>query len=295
MQFPLTALSWAIYATDRTSALASQWPALIAMSDIITPYPRPIYEYELGIVSLQDDYSLRSMWDGTRPRHVLPHHTPQSHHILFLRAVSLMERASKLMYLPDEQGAAFPLEARDFEYAYNLVLFDIDGFLHESNRHLSQSLPTPTSAEFDASRTASVRTPKAFEEVRRGLLSVEADLPPHQRTNWAEPHDGSRGWWEFELWTPEVSGLVSVPVGRAAADADVVDQHARHCVDVSVRRVRTVCRELQGGEHCPPAGGGDALQAARRLQGPGRGSHRDSLVSRHATSATHTPAGRSSP
>ena len=163
----------------------------------------------MGLVGVKDDYSLRSMWDTTRPPQILPYHTLATHHIMFLRVISVLERASKLMYLPDEPGAVFPIEQCDFEHAYNSILFDIDGFLEESNTILHQSLPPVTSAAFDASRTPRIRTPQAAARVRQALESIERDLPPHQRTDWEKPHDGERGWWEFEIWTPEVAALVS--------------------------------------------------------------------------------------
>lgn len=40
-------LSWSIYITDRCGSISAQWPPAIADSDITTPFPKPLYEYEV--------------------------------------------------------------------------------------------------------------------------------------------------------------------------------------------------------------------------------------------------------
>lgn len=40
-------VSWSIYIVDRAGAISTQWPAGLSDSDITTPFPRPLQEYEL--------------------------------------------------------------------------------------------------------------------------------------------------------------------------------------------------------------------------------------------------------
>jgi hypothetical protein len=45
-------------------------------------------------------------------------------------------------------------------------------------------------------KTAKIRTPKAYEEVRQALLMMEVDLPVERQTNW-ETWNGEMGSWHF--------------------------------------------------------------------------------------------------
>lgn len=51
----LTVDSWSVYVVERASAIATQWPCAIMDECITTPFPRPLYEYELvSQLSLDD-------------------------------------------------------------------------------------------------------------------------------------------------------------------------------------------------------------------------------------------------
>jgi hypothetical protein len=45
-------------------------------------------------------------------------------------------------------------------------------------------------------RTASVRTPKAYQEILEALGRIEGDMPPERRTRWEE-WDGNVQDWHF--------------------------------------------------------------------------------------------------
>lgn len=205
--------SWTLYWIDRTQAMASQWPPALKDEDIKTPLPRPLYEFEMGIVSRQDDYTLSSIYDATRPPQNLPWNNSTSLHILLTRVLGLVEKASKLMYLHDEPGVVLPEPTSvGFSTPFPNPLaagFDIDLYLAEANEQLLQSLPAATSPAFAGTRTARIRTPKAYAHVRTGLLAIDAALPPQQRTPWDQPHDGT-GWWNNQAWAPQIAALVSL-------------------------------------------------------------------------------------
>lgn len=70
-------------------------------------------------------------------------------------------------------------------------------------------------------RTARIRTPKAFEEVRSALLRLEADLAPDMRTNWEV--------WDGVCTVPVIPGskkgglsLVSMIIPAAASEPHVM-------------------------------------------------------------------------
>lgn len=63
--------SWCAYAIDRAGSLATGFPVGIADADIVTPFPRPLEEYELGLVTQEDNLTLSSLYEerilGPRP------------------------------------------------------------------------------------------------------------------------------------------------------------------------------------------------------------------------------------
>ena len=56
-------------------------------------------------------------------------------------------------------------------------------------------------------RTARIRTPKAYDEVRQALMKIEADLPPERRTEWGT-WDGKVQDWHLSSPKKEVTTLV---------------------------------------------------------------------------------------
>lgn len=113
------------------------------------------------------------------------------------------------MYLPPEPGWDKDLERRRSESSGSTF------FLPKRLDEMYEYLPSPsgsgptlssepnhtdTTGKFRKNkgwtRTAKVRTPKAYNEVRQALLFIEEDLPEEWRTNWLE-WDGKVQAWHF--------------------------------------------------------------------------------------------------
>ncbi|WVQ95964.1 hypothetical protein IAU59_003063 [Kwoniella sp. CBS 9459] len=235
---------WSIYTTDRCGSISTQWPPAINDEDVCTPFPRPLYEYELGLVTEGDDRSLSSIYRPSAFHRPLPHYTEKTLISIRLRAISILERSSKLMYLQPEEGwdTAFSTSAsassadspantnysgiddyliQQMAFAAGLNHVDSDpsrrpnpsfggggtgaGAAQNSNPDINLNnffgAGGPASAKGLGmkggwTRTASIRTPKAYEEVKSALLRIEADLPPEWRTNWFI-WDGQVQDWHF--------------------------------------------------------------------------------------------------
>lgn len=157
-----------------------------------------------------------------RPRPTLDPYAPSSFGILHLRALSILERASKLMYLPPEPGwdtsfTSFASRSSrggggdghsagvaidDFLRAQNLAAVGQSSTGHSpSGSGIGTGFPDSNGSgqsedevTLGWTKTAKVRTPRAYEQVRQALLQMEADLPSERQTNW-EVWDGGLGLW----------------------------------------------------------------------------------------------------
>ncbi|KAL7423900.1 hypothetical protein Q5752_001485 [Cryptotrichosporon argae] len=214
---------WAVFLPDRCGAISTQWPCALPDESIITPYPKPLYEYELGLVSaLDDDYSISSLFDGT---HVpcLPPGLDSTAAILRLRALAILDRASKLMYLKPEPAASSTpspppsADASTHRAQRSPDDINIDEYLYFQNYTADQASPNAaeaaaaTHAHAESSRSARVRTPHAYAQVHSALVRFEDDLPPERRTDWAAWDGRAQAW-------------------QAGADAGKSDVYAVHFV-----------------------------------------------------------------
>lgn len=230
--------SWAVYTVDRCGSIAAQWPACIPDDVVTTPYARPLAEYELvrgkstrremaanaqGLVNEADDVSVGTLYSPV-PDPPLPHYAESTYVNLRMRAICILERASKLMYLKPEPGwqealhrsnpsssGASPASTLgsgaaaggagasvspgwgDDMISNDQYINIIGGMAGESRRGSGNSAPQEHKGW---TRTAKVRTPKAYEEVLMALRRVENDMPPERRTNWEE-WDGNVQDWHF--------------------------------------------------------------------------------------------------
>ncbi|ORY34613.1 hypothetical protein BCR39DRAFT_513615 [Naematelia encephala] len=199
---------WSIFTVDRCGSISAQWPPAIPDDVVITPYPRPLHEYELDLINEDDEDSISSLWESG-PRTTLPHYNESTAVILRLRSLAILERSSKLMYLKPERGWEDKLppssRASPASKAASSPLSGIDEYLSYQNKAAlgisgpslwGQSPASESGKEESWMRTPRIRTPKAYEEVRQALLRVEQDLPPERRTNW-ECWDGNVQDWHF--------------------------------------------------------------------------------------------------
>lgn len=84
---------WAVYEVDCCTAVAYLWHTGLAIEDIRTPFPRPMIEYELGLVSTKDDVTMNTVIDPPLMPPAVPDH---SFLVLRLKAVTLLARVHKL-------------------------------------------------------------------------------------------------------------------------------------------------------------------------------------------------------
>lgn len=154
-----------------------------------------------------DDQSISTLYDPSPPQQTLPYYGAASEAILRLRALAILERSSKLMYLKPEpsydqlcreQSQSVSPAAPIDEYLFyqNVKMTHGPDYLGQQNQNVAagQGASSPQSKAW--MRCAKVRTPKAYEEVRLALMKVEVDLPPERRTDWTM-WDGRVQQWHF--------------------------------------------------------------------------------------------------
>ncbi|KAK8849759.1 hypothetical protein IAR55_005094 [Kwoniella newhampshirensis] len=197
---------WSIYICDRCGSISTQWPPVIADDVITTPFPRPLFEYELGLVSKEDDVSISSIFNPPCDRKPLMHYSESSLINVRLRAMTILERSSKLMYLDPEKGwdrsislssSRSPPSGID-DYLFSQI-FVASAFDSPTGENISNPPPRRDSADTGNklwTKCAKIRTPKAYEEVKQALLRIEDDLPVEWRTNWTV-WDGKLQDWHF--------------------------------------------------------------------------------------------------
>ena len=163
-----------------------------------------------------DDISLAELY---KPRvgPGLPCYADATAYILLTRSLVLLDRCTKLIYSEPEDGwrdryrktagvpTAFypsPNDSSD------------DGSGNVSMQYGQSSLKSGATQVRHVgkgwTRTARIRTPKAYEEIRVALLQVEEDLPPERRTQWTV-WDGQVQDWHFQQhrFKKEMFSLVS--------------------------------------------------------------------------------------
>jgi hypothetical protein len=173
-----------------------------------------------GLVTEADDQSISTLYDPSPPRQTLPYYGVASEAILRLRALAILERASKLMYLKPEpefeqlcreQSQSVSPSAPIDEYLFyqNVNITHGPDYLGQQNS-ASGTTPGGSLPQNKAwMRCAKVRTPKAYEEVRLALMKVEIDLPPERRTEWTM-WDGRVQKWHFNASRMDNYTLVRV-------------------------------------------------------------------------------------
>ena len=170
-----------------------------------------------------DDQSISSLYDSTPPKQTLPHYASSTEGILRLRALAILERASKLMYLKPEpeyeervrsqsqsQSPSGPID--EYLFFENVTVTHGPDFLAQKLDSMGQG-PSPSDSSASSQgkgwmRCAKVRTPKAYEEVRMALMKVEMDLPPERRTDWSI-WDGRVQPWHYSASRMDNYPLVS--------------------------------------------------------------------------------------
>ena len=237
-----------------------------------------------GLVSTADDYSVSTLYN---PSAVLPTLSPYSEatgNILRVRALAILDRACRLKNLDPEPGWQEPLRdtlssqpsgSASGSNSSHMTKEPADGMdifsdpVFASLFGVSPGATPPTDDSFPSgpndvgkhkgwTRTARIRTPKAYEEVIAALKRIEDDLPPERRTNW-EVWDGVVQDWGFGN-NPDAAknniNLVSClrhilwHTRRSEADASISSSALHGCSPsmstLSVRQMTKLLQSLDG-------------------------------------------------
>lgn len=221
-----------------------------------------------GLVSTADDQSLVDLY-STKKTPQLPFTLSYTGPLIRIRALAILERSSKLMYLKPEPeydqflkdylsanstpASASPSGPID-EYLYiqnvNLTMggnwFDtevLEGMFDPSQgqdqglgvggnqNRTSKSSNTQGASSRGWMKCAKVRTPKAYEEVKRGLLKIEEDLPESCRNNWQVWNEQEKACMKSVI--PEMFGLVSCrPLLQTAVASCRYTYHRTSILDI---------------------------------------------------------------
>jgi hypothetical protein len=174
----------------------------------------------------------------------LPHYVDATLASIRMRSMSILERASKLIYLrpecdwyeklkessispsalpsvsPPAQGASWAEDILSYDQYMNYLaantstsqenspfnpeepgqdvdmMFGLAGSSNASNASTGVDGASPAKTR-GWMRTAKIRTPKAFEEIKCALLKAEEHLAPERRTDW-DSWDGRDAAWYFD-------------------------------------------------------------------------------------------------
>ena len=173
------------------------------------------------MINEADDTSINSLYDPT-PSPALPHYSDSTLYILRMRSIAVLERVAKLMYLKPESGWQEHLRETMSTSPESMQVLSEASPPNWLDEYLAMDWAKDSSPErtddpnHNASassgkgwlRTARIRTPKAYDEVRQALMKIEADLPPERRTEWGT-WDGKVQDWHLSSPKKEVTTLVS--------------------------------------------------------------------------------------
>ncbi|WWD21638.1 hypothetical protein CI109_106124 [Kwoniella shandongensis] len=158
---------WCVYAIERCGALATGFPSAIRDEDITTPFGRPFDDIASQSVTQHDDITIRDLYRG------VAHPPPggDSAYVRWVKAVTLLERASKLAFLEP---------ADDSEYSTAWTAYASN--LNSTNGQ--KLIPPPAWLN-----QPKYRNPKDYNEVKYGLekfmesLGVDGISPLERQEN----------------------------------------------------------------------------------------------------------------
>ncbi|TXT09443.1 uncharacterized protein COLE_03377 [Cutaneotrichosporon oleaginosum] len=144
---------WAVYETDLCTAVAYLWHSGFPIDEIRTPLPRPMIEYELGIVSEKDDVPIGSVFGATPP----PYNSDTSFMVLRIKAVTFLARVLKLRQ--DKPEIEQP--------------------------QVAPATPEPHGCSYPGSPfPAHITHPQGFARLKSGLDRFVASLPEYMQPPW---------------------------------------------------------------------------------------------------------------
>ncbi|GMK57591.1 hypothetical protein CspeluHIS016_0404250 [Cutaneotrichosporon spelunceum] len=144
---------WAVYETDLCTAVAYLWHPGFPIDEIRTPLPRPMIEYELGIVSDKDDIPISSVFAATPS----PYSSDMSFMVLRIKAVTFLSRVLKLRQ--DKPELEQP--------------------------QVAPATPEPHGCSYPGSPfPAHITHPQGFANLKAGMDRFIASLPEHMQPPW---------------------------------------------------------------------------------------------------------------
>lgn len=144
---------WSVYEVDLCTAIAYLWHTGLPIEDVRTPFPRPLFEYELGLVSIQDDISLQSLLDPPPTGH--SRSADSSFIVLRMKALTLLARVLKLRQERPEVDSP-----------------------------PSPSAGPPTCSYPGSPAPAFATHPAGFVRIKRALDNYAAQLPQEHKAPW---------------------------------------------------------------------------------------------------------------
>ncbi|WWC86753.1 uncharacterized protein L201_001631 [Kwoniella dendrophila CBS 6074] len=163
---------WCVYAIEKCGAFATGFPSSLRDEEIATPFGRPLDEIASQTVTSQDDVTIRDLYQGT----AYAHPDGDSPYIRWIKAVTILERASKLAFLS-------PAVDSEYTQAWN----SFGNKLSQSSTSGSPQ-PNPPPAWMNQPK---YKNPKDYEECSKALkhymISLGIDgISPIERRRMAE-------------------------------------------------------------------------------------------------------------
>ena len=156
-----------------------------------------------------DHISISTLYDPS-PFPPLPTYFVATYVILRIRAIAILDRSSKLMYLRPEAGWQDRLREKESvspdTFGASISSLSPPNWLDEYLSTDWNMASSPQQGDESSRRgsttgpgwlrTSRIRTPQAHEEVKRALLQIEGDLPPDRRTEWGMWDGRVQAWHE---------------------------------------------------------------------------------------------------
>ncbi|OXC70566.1 hypothetical protein AYX13_01043 [Cryptococcus neoformans] len=101
---------WCIYSVDRCGALATGFPSSISDDDILTPFGRPLDDISSQNVTSGDDITVRDLFRNGS----ISASERDTWYIRWIKAVTILERASKLVFLEAEGDSDYSQAWADY-------------------------------------------------------------------------------------------------------------------------------------------------------------------------------------
>ncbi|WVR04759.1 hypothetical protein IAU60_001771 [Kwoniella sp. DSM 27419] len=167
---------WCVYAVERCGALATGFPSVISDADISTPFGLPLDLIASQVVTAQDDVTILDLYRGQ----VIAHPEGDAPYVRWIKALTILERASKLAFLSP---------APDSEYTLKWTQY-------------ASSIPQQSSPPPEWLNQPKFRNPKDYDDCARALKQYTESL-------------GEDGLWPLDRRRAAEADRVTMPSIRS--------------------------------------------------------------------------------